>query len=207
MTDRYTLEIPDDLPDGAYQMEVQVLRAENEIIPQTNLEHSLGDAVVLAQLQVQPWISDTPLPVARPLSATFSGGSIELLGYGLRPADDTTPIVERGGGLRVRLYWRTQTAPGASYCVFTHLLTEDGRLVAQSDSIPVYGTFPTEQWQAGQYILDEHLMAIGADVSPGRYWLKIGLYSADNGERLAVRDAAGHELPERSLPLVQVEVE
>jgi len=210
MIDRYTLEIPDDLPDGAYQLQVQVLRAENEIIPETNLEHLVGDAIVLAQLQVQPWVSDTPLTAAHPLTATFSdrdGGVIELLGYGLRPASDTTPIVERGGGLRVRLYWRAQAVPGASYHIFTHLLTADGRLVAQSDGIPVYGTWPTDQWQAGQYILDEHLMSIGADVPPGRYWLKIGMYTAENGERVTARDAAGREAPERSLPLVQVEVE
>jgi hypothetical protein len=210
MTDRYTLEIPNDLPDGAYQIEVQVLRAENEIIPETNLEHSLGDAVVLAHLEAQPWISDAPLAAAHPLTATFGdrpGGEIELLGYGLRPANDTTPIVERGGGLRVRLYWHALAAPGASYHVFTHLLTEDGRLVAQSGSIPVYGTLPTDQWQAGEYILDEHIIPIGADVPPGRYWLKIGLYTAENGERVAARDAAGREAPERSLPLVQVEVE
>jgi hypothetical protein len=206
MIDRYTLEIPDDLPDGAYQLQVQVLRAENEIIPETNLEHLIGDAVVLAQLQVQPWVSVTPLTVAHPLTATF-GDSIELLGYGLRPANDTTPIVERGGGLRVRLYWHARAVPGASYHIFTHLLTTDNRLVAQSDSIPVYETFPTDQWQAGQYVLDEHLIAIGSDVPPGRYWLKIGMYTADTGERVAARGAAGREMLDRSLPLVQVEVE
>jgi len=210
LTDRYTLEIPDDLPDGAYQIEAQMLYAENEALVAPNLEHPLDDAVTLARLEAQPWTSDTPLTVAHPLTATFSereGGTIALLGYGLRPANDTTPIVERGGGLRVRLYWRARAAPDASYHVFTHLLTADGRLVAQSDSIPVYGTWPTDQWQAGQYILDEHIIPIGPDVPPGRYWLKIGMYTAENGERVTARDAAGRETPERSLPLVQVEVE
>ena len=210
LTDRYTLEIPDDLPDGAYQIEAQMLYAENEALVAPNLEHPLDDAVTLARLEAQPWTSDTPLTVAHPLTATFGereGNTIELLGYGLRPANDTTPIVERGGGLRVRLYWRAQAAPGASYHVFTHLLTADGRLVAQSDGIPVYGTFPTDQWRAGQYILDEHIISIGSDVPPGRYWLKIGMYAAETGERVTARDAAGREAPERSLPLVQVEVE
>ena len=103
LADRYTLEIPHDLPAGAYQVQVQVLRAENEVVPQTNIEHPIGDAVTLAQLEAQPWISDTPLTVAHPLTATFGdreGGAIELLGYSLQPASNSAPVVERGGALR-----------------------------------------------------------------------------------------------------------
>jgi hypothetical protein len=202
LSDRYTLPIPDDLSSGAYQLDVRVYGD----FP----EHALpvrGQAqLTLAQLEVQPWISDVPMTVARPLTATF-GDAIELIGYGLWPASDTMPIVEHGGGLRVRLYWRARAVPSVSYHIFAHLLTADNQLVAQSDSIPVYETFPTDQWQAGQYILDEHIIPIGSDVPPGRYWLKIGMYTAENGERVTARDAAGREAPERSLPLVQVEVE
>ncbi len=187
-------------------MQVQVLYAENEALPAPNLDHPLGDAVTLARLEAQPWISDTPMTAARPLTATF-GNVIALTGYSLQPADNTTPIIERGGTLRVRLYWHAQIAPGADYHVFTHLLTADNHLIAQSDSAPVYETLPTDKWQAGQYILDEHVILIDAATPPGRYWLKVGMYTAANGERLATRDAAGHELPERSLPLIQVEVE
>ena len=204
--DRYTLPIPDDLSSGAYQLDVRVYGN----FPEHALAVRGQQQLALAQLEAQPWISDTPMTAAHSLTATFGDredGAIELLGYGLRPASDTTPIVERGGGLRVRLYWRARVVPGASYHVFTHLLTADGRLVSQSDSIPVYGTFSTDQWQAGQYILDEHVIPIGSDVPPGRYWLKIGLYTAEDGERVTARDAAGREAPERSLPLVQVEVE
>jgi len=206
LTDRYTLDISEDLPDGAYQLQVQALYAENEALPEPNLDHTLGDAITLAQLEAQPWTSGTPLTAARPFTATF-GNEIDLIGYGLRPADDTTPIVERGGALRLRLYWRARTAPGASYHVFTHLLTSDNRLIAQSDSAPVYETFPTDQWQAGQYILDEHIIPIDANTPPGRYRLRVGLYSVGSGERLAARDEAGREWPERSVMLTQVEVE
>ena len=209
LSDRYTLPIPEDLSSGAYQLDVRVYGDFPEhALAVRGQEQPTGGLwlLTLAQLEAQPWISDTPLTMAHPLTATF-GDSIELLGYSLRPANDTTPIVERGGGLRARFYWRARAVPGASYHVFAHLLTADNQLVAQSDSIPVYETWPTDQWQAGQYILDEHIIPIGSDVPPGRYWLKIGLYAAENGERVTARDAAGREAPERSLPLVQVEVE
>jgi len=210
LPDHYTLKIPDDLPSGTYQMQVQVLYAENEASPAPNLDHPLGDVVTLMQLEVQPWISDTPLSAARPLLAAFGNhpiSSIELIGYSLQPASGTTPIIERGGTLRVRLYWHALTAPGADYHVFVHLLTDDNRLVAQQDSAPVFETWPTDRWQAGQYILDEHIILIDTATPPGRYWLKVGMYTPADGERIVVRDAAGRELPERSLPLVQVEIE
>jgi hypothetical protein len=204
LTDRYTLQVPDKLPPGAYQAQVQVLHAENEVIPETNIEHTLGDAVTLTPLEAQPWISDTPLTVDHSLTATFGdreGGAIELTGY-------TVPSrVERGEVLRVRIYWHVRAAPGQSYHVFTHLLTADNRLVAQQDSAPVYETYPTNQWQVGQYVLDEHLIPIDAATPPGRYWLKVGLYTPETGERLMVRDAARREWPDRSLPLIQVDVE
>jgi mannosyltransferase len=87
------------------------------------------------------------------------------------------------------------------------LLTADNRLVAQQDSAPVYETYPTDQWKAGQYILDEHLIPIDATVPPGRYWLKVGLYTPESGERLIARDQAGRQVPDQSLPLIQVDVE
>jgi hypothetical protein len=207
LTDLYTLRIPKDLPPGAYQVEVQVLRAENEVIPETDIEHPLGDAVILARLEAQPWISDTPMTAAHSLTALFgeptlaAGRVIELTGY-------TAPSrVERGEVLRVRLYWHAQAAPGKSYHVFTHLLTADNRLVAQQDSAPVYETYPTDQWKAGQYILDEHLIPIDAATPPGRYWLRVGLYTPESGERLIARDQTGREWPDRSVLLIQVEVE
>ena len=204
LTDRYTLQVPDNLPPGAYQVQVQVLHAENEVIPETNIEHTIGDAVTLAQLEAQPWISDTPLTADHPLTATFGdreGGAIELTGY-------TVPSrVERGEVLRVRIYWHVRAVPGQSYHVFTHLLTADNRLVAQQDSVPVYETYPTNQWQVGQYILDEHLIPIDAATPPGRYWLKVGLYTLETGERLAARDQAGRDVPDQSLRLIQVDVQ
>ena len=210
LADRYTLEIPADLPAGDYQMQVQVLRAENEVVPQADIEHPLGDAVTLAQLEVQPWTSDTPLTVARSLTATFGdreGNTIELLGYNLQPASNSAPVVERGEALRLRLYWRALAVPSGSYHVFTHLLAADNHLVAQQDSAPVYETYPTDKWQAGQYILDEHLIPIDAATPPGRYWLKVGLYSPENSERLTARDQAGRQVTDQSLPLIQVDVE
>ena len=71
----------------------------------------------------------------------------------------------------------------------------------------MYETYPTDQWQAGQYILDEHLIPIDAATPPGRYWLKVGLYSPENSERLTARDQAGRQAPDQSLPLIQVDVE
>ncbi|MGB3717605.1 MAG: hypothetical protein WA996_24525, partial [Candidatus Promineifilaceae bacterium] len=43
---------------------------------------------------------------------------------------------------------------------------------------------PTTGWIEGEYIIDEHVLAIPADLPPGDYLLLIGLYDAENLQRL-----------------------
>jgi len=196
LVDRYTLPVPDSISPGTYSLDVRVY--------EDMLEHvapvSGGEQLTLAQLEAQPSISQEPLRPTYPLTATF-GDTIELTGY------DARPFVERGQALRVRLYWHALDAPGAYYQVFVHILADDGQLVAQHDGVPVQGAHPTNEWQAGQYVLDEHLVPIDASISPGRYWLKVGMYMPDSGERLVVCDQAGLDVPDQSLPLMLVDVE
>ncbi|MBN1889209.1 MAG: hypothetical protein JW850_14545 [Thermoflexales bacterium] len=229
--DRYTLDMPPDIPPGAYRLEAQVYMDELEHVLPVMRDGSIFESLTLAYLEVQPWVSTQALQADYPITATFDDG-IELVGYSLRPAllmrgdwgslsrqagtglplrgDDAAFSLERDAQedvLRVRLYWHAQAAPAGFYHIFVHLLSPDGRLLAQHDGVPVYGTRPTSDWQAGQYILDEHLVPLGPDVPPGRYTLRIGLYRPDSGQRLAVRNHAGTELPDRSLFLAEVELE
>lgn len=200
LTDRYTLPIPQELPPGAFELKVRVYVDKPA--------HALQE-LSLARLEAPPWISHEPLRAAHPLTVTF-GGEIALTGYSMRPllADDALVTVERGAhsALRVRLYWRALVAPSASYHVFVHVLTDDNRLVAQHDGIPVNGAYPTYTWQAGQFIVDEHLVPIDANLAPGRYRLQVGLYQIENGERLPVRGLTGQVFPEEVL-LARVDVE
>ena len=122
--------------------------------------------------------ADAPIPNAR--LTPFEGG-IALLGYS----------VDQGQGLPVTLYWRADAPVDQNYTVFTQLIAPDGTLAAQNDSRPIYGYYPTSQWQPGEIIPDRITIALPADLSPGVYTLIAGLYDAETLARLPLADGSG----------------
>jgi hypothetical protein len=84
---------------------------------------------------------------------------------------------------KLTLFWRTETVPAADYTVFVHLLNKQGDLVAQFDSPPAGGAYPTSLWDPGEIIVDERLLT---NLPPGQFTLQVGLYHPVTGERLPV---------------------
>ncbi len=99
----------------------------------------------------------------------------------------------------LKLIWQTNAIPPTDYTVFVHLLDPDDNLIAQADSPPANGAYPTSLWDPGEIIVDEH--AIG-DLPPGHYTLQVGLYQPETGERLPVNG-----VPEGAVRLMEFEVE
>ena len=89
-----------------------------------------------------------------------------------------------GSPLCVTLYWRTETQIPLDYTVFLHLTAQDGFVHAQSDSLPVFGYYPTSAWNPGDIIADLHCLIPPPDLPQGAYTLRTGLYNAENGSRL-----------------------
>ncbi len=129
------------------------------------------------------------------------GGSIRFLGYNLPAgkwhAGDIVPL---------SLFWRTTEPLAADYAVFVHLLAAGGPPLAQSDSQPGGGTLPTSTWSPGQTIIDRRGLLLPRDLAPGRYALRLGLYSPASGERLPVV-LPGDGAPEDGLLLGELVVE
>ncbi|MBI4771727.1 MAG: hypothetical protein HY784_15260 [Chloroflexi bacterium] len=59
-----------------------------------------------------------------------------------------------------------------------------GGLVAQSVAVPAGWTRPTTGWLAGEYIVDEHRVALPAGLASGPLRLFVGLYDPATGVRL-----------------------
>ena len=74
------------------------------------------------------------------------------------------------------------------YTVFAQVLDETGRLVAQHDSPPGNGSRPTPGGVAGEYLRDEHLLAVREDSYTGDGQIIVGLYDAGTGVRLTLPD-------------------
>lgn len=109
------------------------------------------------------------------------GGSIRFLGYHL-PAGEW----HAGDIVPFSLFWRGTEGLGEDYSVFVHLMAPDGQPLAQSDSAPGGGSLPTSTWSPRETIVDRRGLLLPADLPPGRYPLRLGLYLPSTGERLPV---------------------
>ena len=118
------------------------------------------------------------------------GQEITLWGYRLarRP----------GNILHLTLFWQADARPAQDYSVFVHISDKDQingphDIIAQADrNAPVYGWYPTSQWQAGQVIREDYGIQIPSGAAPRS--AAIGLYT---------RDASGafHNLGVVNVPL------
>lgn len=94
-----------------------------------------------------------------------------------------------GASLPVRLVWQARMGSSSPYRVTVQLLDAAGRPVAQHDGEPADGRRPTTGWLPGEYVVDEHALALPADLTPGAYTLIAALYDPATLARLPARGA------------------
>ena len=131
-----------------------------------------------------PEPTETPTGPTDVPEAAISGGVgvrfsdfAELASYSLPAAQ-----VRAAEGLPLTLYWRgLEVSSSANYLVFTHLLSQDGRLIAQHDGPPAGGTRPTSGWVSGETITDFHPMAFYEPAYLGSATIAVGLYDPATG--------------------------
>ena len=146
-----------------------------------------------------PVPTDTPQPgIAGEVRARF-GDFAELTGYSVPSAEVTTAQT-----LLLTLNWRglEGTSP-TNYLVFTHLIAQDGRLIAQHDGPPAEGNRPTSTWTTGETIVDLHPMVFAdagytglATISIGLYDPAVGRVPVDNGDDRVVLPVTINVIPQ-----------
>jgi hypothetical protein len=158
--------------------------------------------VTLGRVRVAPWPLQTTFPpIPMPLAVTIGKPVFaDLAGYAL-----TTTAISPTTPLSMTLFWQAQREIDASYAVFIHLIDEQGRIVAQRDSLPVRGSRPTTSWRTGEVLLDQHDLSVGTEVAMGEYQLWVGLYDPNSGER-PVTVENGITLPEGRIFLGHITV-
>jgi 4-amino-4-deoxy-L-arabinose transferase-like glycosyltransferase len=142
--------------------------------------------------------ADASLP--HPVDASF-GGFVALRGYEIG-AQTVTP----GGDVDVTFYWEVIATPPGDYLQFVHLIDEQGFMIAQRDTHPGLGRFPSSQWQAGARFVDVVRLTI-PDIAyaPALGTLSTGFYAPGEGYRLEVTAVDGQTLGD-ALPLDQVAI-
>jgi hypothetical protein len=191
VTDRYEFPLPAHLLPGAeYTLHIVLYRFPSL--------QAVGDRPVgpfTVPLETPYEEKPTPRrftlpPVPHPTEVTF-GGEVRLWGYD----------VERGEGrLRLTLYWQALTPPRGDYTRFVHLLDPTTKtVVAQNDSPPQGGRYPTSWWAAGEVVTETVTLPLEG-APPGVYRLAVGLYDATVTRLPAIR-ADGTSVPDDYLVL------
>jgi 4-amino-4-deoxy-L-arabinose transferase-like glycosyltransferase len=197
VTDERTLTLPATTPPGHYRLEVGLYDANDPAAAPLPLVSSGASSLTLDYLKID--VVPPPEP-SRSMAEGNLGGLARLVGYDL-----PQPEVVAGAALPLTLTWECLGTFAADYTVFVHLAGADGQPVAQADSPPLGGTYPTRFWDVGERLADPYTLDISTTVPPGEYELRVGLYLPATGERLPLLDAEGRVLGDYVL-LGQVEV-
>ncbi len=142
-----------------------------------------------------PWTALAPRQalagLGTPVDARFAASweqGVALRGWRL----DTT--ARPGQPLSVTLTWNSLEPIPRNWMVFVHLVDAAGAIVAKSDSVPRAGTLPFPLWTPGDWMRDTHVLPLPVELPPGRYRLRVGLFSPEhNGQRQRVWSADGQE--------------
>ena len=159
------LDLPETMAPGLYSLELGLYDNASQRLELADAAGKrIGATAVWGPLAVP-----TPPPRGADFTAasTAFGGQIELTGYRVSPGE-------------IALRWQALVQPRADYTVFVHVLDPDGRIVAQDDSQPVAGKFPTGAWLPGETVVDVHPLTLPS----GSYTIQVGLYELATQQRL-----------------------
>ena len=173
----WTITLPADAPAGEYRLDLywHVYNLDARQADYTRETHVALGVIRVGDFGVAR--------IDQPAQARL-GEAITFLGW------NGSPSVARGQSLDLDLVWRAERALTEAYTVFVHLVDANGNVVADADSPPFTGLYPTNRWRAGETLRDRHTLKIPADLAPGNYALEIGMYAPATGARLPVSGGA-----------------
>ena len=96
--------------------------------------------------------------------AWLSAKTSRPIGYRLEPE-----TMRPGEPARLTLYWQATGPLPQDYQVLVHLARPGEPPVAQADSGPLNGLYPTARWQPGEILADVHWLTVPPGTPPGEY--------------------------------------
>lgn len=179
-----SVPVPRRAKQGAYRVIVGLYRpTENQVVPIRGADGELEEGLEIGTAWLGANEDQTPPTISRPLQAIFDNGA-ELQGYDLPESPMTA-----GQTISIHLYWLARGPFSHDDTIFVHLVNAHGDIVAQADSPPRGGSYPTLAWNPGEWVRDDHALALPADLPSGDYVLRIGWYNSTTGARPSVVSA------------------
>jgi hypothetical protein len=177
----YALRVPGALESSTYSLTVQLVGADGQ---------SLGEQVEVGQVKISAPERSYDVPYLPSEAGVEWANGTTLLGYAL-----PRTRLPAQGELRLTLYWQPSEEVPDDLKVFVHVLSYEGRLVAQRDQAPVGGERPTTGWAPGEVIADRYVIPLPPDVGPGVYRVQVGWYDASTGARVLLPGGDTWTLP------------
>jgi hypothetical protein len=204
--DQVDLVIPASAPPGQDTLRVRLSwqRPDGSKLPVWRGWLPQGDSLNLEWLTVvekEGRVFELP-EVQAPLGANLED-KIRLIGYSspqlTEPESGLIRLKKADCGadpaacqLHFDFYWQALSEMEQPYRVFLHLVDEQGQIIAQHDRGPgIRAKQPTTAWLPGEVVLDPVELARPADIPPGRYTVRLGMYLPADGTRLLIVDGTG----------------
>ncbi len=191
-----SVPVPEGLSPGAYYLAVGLRDWRQRHLPVLGADGApVADTAIAGTLKI-PRTERISLDENIVEASAEFGGEVELIGYQIAgpdgaPLDTLSP----GQPAVVTLVWRALRRPADNYTVFVHVTDPAGSIVAQNDTQPEGGRYPTGVWDAGEIVATTHPITFPAG-SSGPYTLYVGWYSFPSLERLPATQG-GEEIEDR----------
>jgi hypothetical protein len=186
VVERRWLQIYTDAPPGGYRFAISVSTypgpAARSAVPVEGRAGTKDEWALISGTAVNPgaFLGSRETPALK-LDAQL-GDSIRLTGASL---SQPLNALKAGDAVDVQLYWQALQPISESYTLFVHLTDTSGKLVAQQDTVPSDGQFPTWAWPLGQTIVTTHHLTVPLE-AVGPYTLTVGMYRYPSLERLPI---------------------
>lgn len=173
--DQYTLHLDHTMPSGEYRIVLRVFDSrKNFLTARDETGKSLGNEFTLTKIFVEKSkasLTVGQVKVEQPLSADLA--ELRLIGF----APPRSPM-RAGEKFSLGLYWRAQTKPRGDYLIAVQLRDANGRIAFEQRNRPAQGTYATNEWNAGEVLLDWHDFDLPRDLAPGDYQIVVVLRDA-----------------------------
>ncbi|MCA9934171.1 MAG: hypothetical protein H6662_06110 [Ardenticatenaceae bacterium] len=191
VNDWLTLPLPEPLPGvPPYHLLVNLYEVGGETVLLRRLG-ALQDGV----FAVQAPVFAAPQGVGDGVTAVFTENGtpfIQLRDYAVQSID---------GQLTVTLVWESLATTPKNYTRFVHVLDVQGQLITQDDAMPQANSYPTSQWQPGEFVVDTVSFPVPAD----DYQVVVGFYEnlGDMWPRVTAVAPDGLPFTDDAVPLVE----
>lgn len=131
--------------------------------------------LALSSLEIGRPLCSAAAELEEPLTSVLLAPNIELVGYEL-----DRELVMPGEAMRLALYWHACGDISSEYSVALRLIGDGGETIGEWVEEP---TYPTSEWQTGDWWRDWHNLRVAPDVPAGECEVVVSL-CAEETERL-----------------------